>query len=220
MAHVYGPAAAASGGLMACAAGFDSVPADMGTAFTADALQVSRQPGGGGGSSSGSDTRTPAGRQQVLCALAGRNALPCRAAKRSKPAQCLRAWRRSSRWRRRSARPSTTRPGEARAASQRACMFCELVPACWAAAPAAGRSAHALPDACRPPCREAAVQGMASVGSLRALRREAAASGRQPPPPALLGRRPAAAEGPSWDARLGRYTLPFPGERVRARGLG
>ncbi|KAF8054984.1 Sccpdh [Scenedesmus sp. PABB004] len=56
----------------------------------------------------------------------------------------------------------------------------------------------------------AAVQGMGSVAELRRLRGEARRAGLNPPP-RLLGPRPKAPEGPTWDARLGLYTLPFPG---------
>jgi hypothetical protein len=55
------------------------------------------------------------------------------------------------------------------------------------------------------------VQGMGSVSAVRALRRQAAAAGLNPKPK-LVGPRPVVAEGPSWDKRLGVWTLPFPGK--------
>jgi hypothetical protein len=58
--------------------------------------------------------------------------------------------------------------------------------------------------------REAAVLGISSVSAVRALRRQAAAAGLNPKPK-LVGPRPQVAEGPSWDTRLGAWTLPFPG---------
>jgi short subunit dehydrogenase-like uncharacterized protein len=39
MAHEYGAAAAASGALMASAAGFDSIPADLGCLFSSRAVR-------------------------------------------------------------------------------------------------------------------------------------------------------------------------------------
>lgn len=69
----------------------------------------------------------------------------------------------------------------------------------------------------RLPHREAAVHGMGSVASLRALRRQAAAAGLNPKPK-LVGPRPQVAEGPCWDKRLGAWTLPFPGEEGRREG--
>lgn len=54
------------------------------------------------------------------------------------------------------------------------------------------------------------------------MRSEAKRAGRAAPK--LLGPRPRGAQGPSWDARLPGYTLPFPGadssvvRRTQARG--
>lgn len=62
------------------------------------------------------------------------------------------------------------------------------------------------------PCRESAVHGMGSVDSLRKLRSEAKAAGRAAAYKAA-GPRPRLAGGPTYDARLKTYTLPFPGER-------
>jgi hypothetical protein len=58
--------------------------------------------------------------------------------------------------------------------------------------------------------RESAVHGIGSADSLRSLRAQAKAAGKTAPK--LLGRRPASAAGPVWDARVNAYTLPFPGE--------
>ena len=62
--------------------------------------------------------------------------------------------------------------------------------------------------------REAAVHGIGSAPSLIALRKKAAAAagaGGRAKPPRPPGPRPKTAQGPAWDARLGLYTLPFPG---------
>jgi hypothetical protein len=63
-------------------------------------------------------------------------------------------------------------------------------------------------------CREAAVYGISAVSELRKLRAEARRAGRAAPPARPLGLRPRGAEGPAFDARLGKYTLPFPGDRA------
>jgi hypothetical protein len=87
------------------------------------------------------------------------------------------------------------------------------------ATPACPRT-HRLPDlralrCAAPPPREAAVHGIGAVSELRRLRAEARKAAKAgPPPPRPLGPRPAASEGPAWEPRLGRYTLPFPGEMM------
>jgi hypothetical protein len=57
---------------------------------------------------------------------------------------------------------------------------------------------------------ESLVLGVANARSLRALRRQAAAAAGSPPPP-RVGPRLRVARGATFDERLGRYVLPFPG---------
>lgn len=63
------------------------------------------------------------------------------------------------------------------------------------------------------PHREAAVHGIGSAPNLSKTRAAAKAAGGGARPQ-LLGPRPRAPQKPTWDGRLGLYTLPFPGEHV------
>lgn len=55
------------------------------------------------------------------------------------------------------------------------------------------------------------MHGIGAVAELRKLRAESRKAGTAKPPPKLLGPRPKASEGPRFDPRVSKYTLPFPG---------